>query len=59
MPAILSRFVSLSDLAARGMLAKLSDDPKVKQQYYNDDLGRPYTPVVMVSRPCGPVSFAA
>lgn len=47
MPAILSRFVSLSDLAARGMLAKLSDDPKVKQQYYNDDLGRPYSPVVM------------
>ncbi|NCB23849.1 MAG: terminase, partial [Deltaproteobacteria bacterium] len=33
--------------AARGMLAKLSDDPKVKQQYYNDDLGRPYSPVVM------------
>jgi phage terminase large subunit GpA-like protein len=47
MPAILSRFVSLSDLAARRMTAEASDDPEVKRQYYNDDLAMPYIPVEM------------
>lgn len=48
MPAILSRFVSLSrPRRARHAGKNFPDDPNVKQQYYNDDLGRPYTPVVM------------
>lgn len=45
MPAILSRFVSLSDIAARRMNAQASDDPEVKRQYVNDDLAVPYSPV--------------
>jgi phage terminase large subunit GpA-like protein len=46
-PAILSRMVSLSDLAARGLIAESSDDAEVKRQYYNDDLALPYIPVEM------------
>lgn len=46
-PAILSRFVGLSDLAARGLVARQTDNPEVKRQYYNDDLGRPFSPVVL------------
>ncbi|MDL2306643.1 phage terminase large subunit family protein [Desulfovibrio sp. OttesenSCG-928-C06] len=44
-PAILSRFVSLSDIAAKRLNAEQSDDPQVKQQYYNDVLGLPYAHV--------------
>lgn len=45
MPAILSRMVSLSDLESRRITAEASDDPDVIRQYYNDDLGLPYSPV--------------
>lgn len=45
MPAILSRMVSLSDLLARKLAADQSDDPAVQQQFANDDLALPYTPV--------------
>ena len=44
LPAVLSRFVSLSDLAARRILAG-SDDPAQQRQYHNDDLGMPWSPV--------------
>lgn len=44
-PAYLSRMVSLSDIAARKIVAEASDDPALKRQYYNDDLALPYTPV--------------
>ena len=47
MPAVLSRFVSLSHIAARRIAAQTSDDPVAKRQYYNDDLALPYTPVEM------------
>jgi phage terminase large subunit GpA-like protein len=46
-PALISRFVSLSDLAARRIAAEASDDAEVKRQYYNDDLALPYVPVEM------------
>ena len=45
LPAVLSRFVSLSDLAARRAIAQASDDAAVQRQYYNDDLGLPWSPV--------------
>ena len=44
LPAVLSRFVSLSDLAARRILAG-NDDPAQQRQYHNDDLGMPWSPV--------------
>lgn len=45
LPAILSRSVSLSELAARRIIAEASDDPEVKRQFCNDDLALPYIPV--------------
>jgi phage terminase large subunit GpA-like protein len=44
-PAVLARSVSLSALLARRMAAEASDDPAVKMQFANDDLGIPHTPV--------------
>lgn len=49
MPAVLSRFVSLSHIAARRISAEASEDPVVKRQYFNDDLALPYTPVELVT----------
>lgn len=48
-PAVLARSVSLSLLAARKITAERSEDPKVKMQFVNDDLGIPYTPVELVT----------
>lgn len=49
MPAVLSRFVSLSHIAARRITAEASEDPVAKRQYFNDDLALPYTPVELVT----------
>lgn len=49
LPALLSRFVSLSDIAARRLLAESSDNPEEKRQYLNDDLALPYIPVELVT----------
>ena len=46
-PAIISRFVSLSHIAARRLSSAEADDPDALRQYYNDDLALPYTPVEM------------
>lgn len=43
-PAILSRMVSLSAIAARRMVVEQADDPQAKRQYSNDDLALPYSP---------------
>lgn len=48
-PAVLARSVSLSFLAARKLTAERSEDPKVKMQFANDDLGIPHTPVELVT----------
>jgi len=48
-PAVLARSVSLSRLAANKITAERSEDPKVKMQFANDDLGAPYTPVELVT----------
>lgn len=48
-PAVLSRFVSLSHIASRRITAHAGDDPVAKRQYYNDDLALPYTPVEIVA----------
>lgn len=48
-PAILSRFVSLSDIASRRMQAEASDDPDIRRQYSNDDLALPWSPVEIVT----------
>lgn len=45
MPALLSRFVSLSDIASRQILANGSDNAEEKRQFLNDDLALPYIPV--------------
>jgi phage terminase large subunit GpA-like protein len=49
MPALLSRFVSLSHIAARRILAERGEDPVAKRQYYNDDLALPYSPIELVT----------
>ena len=46
-PAFLARSVSLSALMAKKMLADATDDPKVKMQFANDELGIPDSPVEM------------
>lgn len=48
-PAVLARSVSLSHLAAKKMTAERSEDPKVKMQFANDELGIPYTPVELIT----------
>ena len=46
---MLARSVSLSHLAAKKMTAERSEDPKVKMQFANDELGIPYTPVELIT----------
>jgi phage terminase large subunit GpA-like protein len=47
LPAILSRAVSLSELASRRLAAENSEDVEVKQVQANGDWARPYISVVM------------
>jgi phage terminase large subunit GpA-like protein len=47
LPAILSRAVSLSELAARAKLAAVSDNEEFKQTQANGDWARPYLAVVV------------
>jgi phage terminase large subunit GpA-like protein len=47
LPAILSRAVSLSELAARSLEAKASEDQEIKQTQVNGDWARPYVPVTI------------
>lgn len=49
LPALISRMVSLSDIAARRILAEASESPEEKRQYMNDDLALPYVPVEIVT----------
>jgi phage terminase large subunit GpA-like protein len=46
LPAILSKAVSISELAAKAKMAAASEDPEVKQTQANGDWARPYVAVV-------------
>lgn len=43
-PALLSRMVSLSAIAARRLTVEQGDDPEARRQYCNDDLALPWSP---------------